>query len=129
VPTSVIVQPDNARVIGYVWPNSAQALSRFLNIQPFPALLSVSASPNVIKGGNSTTGSVRIATPAITGGARVTLSDNNTALETPASVTIPAGQSVQSFTLNSIVVATSQNVTVTAQLGSVTRTTLVTVDP
>src|SRR5260370_8921183 len=47
-----------------------------LNILPVPALVSVTVSPNMIVGGNSTSSTVTLSSPAPTGGLAVSLSAN-----------------------------------------------------
>ncbi len=60
----------------------------------------------------------------------VTLKSSNTAaLPVPATVTIPANTSNVTFTLTSNTVATNTSVTVTARYGSVSKTSVFTVEP
>ena len=64
---------------------------------PFPTNLTF--NPNPVVGGNNTIGTVTLSSPAPSGGAVVTLSCSNTAVNTcPASVTVPSGQTSASFT-------------------------------
>ncbi len=73
---------------------------------------------------------VTLSAAAPSGGASVALSDNCTALTTPASVTVPAGSTTGSFTASAGSVTAQQGATVTASLnGSSTNTSLTLLAP
>jgi hypothetical protein len=92
-----------------------------------PVLSSLTRSPTSVVGGNNSTGTVTLNGRAPFGGAVVTLSSNNTtAAQVPASVTIAAGATNATFTIITTGVASSTSVTLTAVFG-VTRTTTLTV--
>jgi hypothetical protein len=83
-----------------------------LTVRPI-GVLSVSASPNPVVAGNSTTGTVvleRAAPAAIT----VTLADNLTTTTIPASIVVPAGAVSKTFTIATKVVSVPQSGTLTA---------------
>lgn len=92
-----------------------------LNVVPW--LQSISVTPNTLVGGNSTTGRVNLAQAAPTGGVVVDLSTNNSSAITfpSATVTVPAGQTTATFTVNTNGVATQTNAFVTASLLGVNR--------
>jgi hypothetical protein len=85
-------------------------------------LVSVSLSTNSVSGIGTITGTVTLSGGAPTGGTNVGLSSSNSAAASvPSSVTVPQGSATQPF---NVVVNTAQanNVTITATLGSTTRT-------
>ena len=87
-----------------------------LTVNP-PTLSSLVLRPTTVVGGNSSTGTVTLSGPAPSGGAVVTLSDNSTAAQTPASVTVAAGSRTATFTVTTIGVASSTSATITATFG------------
>jgi hypothetical protein len=90
---------------------------------PTPALTSVTFPNESIVRGNSMTGTVRIAAAAPAGGVVVTLTSSNTRAATvPASVTIPAGSTSTTFTLQVPASAPKATVTISATAGTVTKT-------
>lgn len=81
-------------------------------------------------GGSSFNGFVVLNGAAPTGGFNVTLSSDNTALQPPAQVTVPAGQNYVTFSITSSAVTASTAVTLTAtDANSVTVTRKVTLLP
>ncbi|HWS54490.1 MAG TPA: carboxypeptidase regulatory-like domain-containing protein [Pyrinomonadaceae bacterium] len=97
---------------------------------PAPAALS-----SVTLGSASTalaapvTGTVTLTAAAPANGAVVTLSDNLAATTLPASVLVPAGQTKQTFTITSVVVAATQTGAVTAAYNGVQKTAAFSVVP
>ena len=96
-----------------------------ITINP-PSLSTLSLSPGTLVGGNSPTGTVTLNGPAPTGGSIVAISDNSSAAQTPASVTVAAGSRTATFTITTSGVGTSTSATITATLG-VTRTATLTI--
>jgi uncharacterized protein (TIGR03437 family) len=84
----------------------------------------VGCTPTSLNSGASSTCTVTISKVAPTGGTVVTISDNNTLLTVPASVTVAAGATTGSFTATAGTVTTTQSVTISASLNGVTSTTL-----
>ena len=93
------------------------------------ALASVSASPNPVVGGNSSTGTVALTGAAPAGGAVVALSSANPAASVPGSVTVAAGASSATFVINTSVVSLSTVGTLTATYSGLGKTTTLTVSP
>jgi hypothetical protein len=77
----------------------------------------LSFNPSTVKGGQSSTGTVTLSSAAPKGGASVTLSDNTSAITTPASVLVPEGQNSATFTLSTTTVTLPQTAQVTATYG------------
>ncbi|MCZ7580994.1 MAG: SBBP repeat-containing protein [Fimbriimonadaceae bacterium] len=91
--------------------------SAVLTINPaVPSSLTI--NPNVVNGGDSTTGTVTLTGPAGPGGVVVSLSSNNPAAIPPATVTVTAGQLSRSFTITTTAVAVDTVVTITASVGA-----------
>lgn len=95
-----------------------------------PWLFGESLSPTTTVGGNNIIGRVTLLAPAPAGGVTVALAtDGSGLLQIPASVTVPAGQTFQTFTITSSGVATATQVPVTATLLGVGFTQLETLTP
>lgn len=89
----------------------------------------ISFSPASVAGGNTTSGTLALATAATSGGTVVELSSSSTLASVPASVTVPAGQKNASFQVETVTTASPVSVVVTAVTeGQTGRTTLM-VDP
>jgi hypothetical protein len=91
-----------------------------VSLTVLPAVLSsLSLNPTSVVGGvQNSIGTVTLNGPAPAGGAVVALSANSGAASVPASVTIPAGATSATFTVNTAIVLTANNVTVTASKGT-----------
>jgi len=81
-------------------------------------LASVALNPSSVIGGNSATGIVTLTGVAPLGGATVTLSSNNAAVQVPSSVVVAAGATTASFTATTNVVAVTTIATITGQYGA-----------
>lgn len=92
------------------------------------ALLSISASPGTVVGGNPSTGTVTLTSAAPAGGALVTLSSAATAVTVPGSTTVGAGASSTTFGITTAAVATQTLTTLSASYQGVTKTTTFTLD-
>jgi hypothetical protein len=87
-----------------------------------PVLTSIAISPTSTKGGNKVTVTITLSGPAPTGGMSVTLSDNSSKISTPASASVPAGQTQVSYSSTTSTVTSGTTVTVTASLNGVSKT-------
>jgi hypothetical protein len=94
-----------------------------------PALLSISASPNIVTGGNSATGTVTLTAPAPAGGISVVLASTISAISVPASMTVPANQSSASFSISTTPVSATTAGSLSASYTGITKSTTVTVTP
>ena len=99
-----------------------------LTINPLP-LASISFSPSVLTGGNTSTGLVTLSEPAGSSGIVVTLSSNASSVTVPQSVTVAAGQTQATFSAQTLAVSTQSVATITAALGGLSSTATVTVNP
>ncbi len=103
-----------------------------ITVDPAPAgasLSSLSLNPATVVGGTSSTGTVTLTAPAGSGGTVVSLSDNSSTTVTPSGVTVPGGATSASFTVTTSAVSSNQTATVTASLGSATRSASLTLTP
>jgi hypothetical protein len=97
---------------------------------PNPAALSaVSASPNPVVGGNSSTGTVTLTASAPVGGALVTLSSASPSFSVPTNVNVAQGATNATFAITTTPVSTTNTGTLSASYNNVTKTTTVTVKP
>lgn len=103
---------------------------------PGVAVKSISMNPSRVNGGNSSTGTVTIASPAPSGGNEVLISLSSfppctlpATLPIPNPVTVPAGQTSVSFTVGSSSTTTSCTAPIFGQSGGATVSTNFTVNP
>lgn len=105
----------NATYNGYV-------TQKTITVLP-PNVASVAVSPNVILGGQNSTGTVTLTGPAPTGGLTVNLGTSpNTVATTPPNVVVPAGSTNANFTVFTAAVQANTGVVVSATYGVTTRT-------
>lgn len=90
-------------------------------------LLSLGLTRNVLAGQNATLGTVTLSSPGPN--ALVTVSDDSSLVTTPASVTIPAGQTSAGFPVKVAPVISQIVTTVRASYGGFTRTAVLTLTP
>jgi uncharacterized repeat protein (TIGR01451 family) len=89
---------------------------------------SLTLSPNPVNGGQSSTATVTLTTPAPTGGAVVNLSSGNPGVATvPSSLTIAEGQTTGTFAVTTLVSTSDANVSVTASYQTNTASATLTV--
>lgn len=82
------------------------------------SISNLTMNPNPVTGGQPTTGTVQLNTPAPAGGAIVFLQSLNTGIATlPPSVTVPAGSSSANFTINTIAQSADATVVIRANRG------------
>jgi len=112
VKTVAVGAATSAAILGTLNGVSNSAL---LMIEP-PALASLTLSPASVKGGSSSTGTVKLTGPAPTGGVIVTLSSSGSAT-VPASVTVPAGKSSATFIIKTTKVSAKTTATIKAADG------------
>src|SRR6266550_3440738 len=101
--------------------------SASLTVAPAPpppaTLSSLTLNPtNVIGGLQTSTGTVTLSAPAPAGGATVMLSSSNGAARVPSSVTVVAGATRATFTVNTSIVLFSASATISASYNGTTRT-------
>jgi uncharacterized protein (TIGR03437 family) len=104
---------------------SHSTASATLNLLP-PLQLTLDAS--AVVGGNPVTGTVTLADPAPLTGANVSLASNDGTVRA-SPVTIPAGQTSQTFTLTTSAVTSARTVSITAIYGGASQTVSLTVNP
>jgi uncharacterized protein (TIGR03437 family) len=104
---------------------SHSTVSATLNLLP-PLQLTLDAS--AVVGGNSVTGTVTLADPAPVAGANVSLNSNDGTVRV-SPVTIPAGQTSQTFTLTTSAVTAARTVSITAIYATASQTVSLTVNP
>jgi len=92
-----------------------------------PVLTSLTVSPYVVFGGNSSTGTVTLSGPAPAAGIIVALSSDLTTVTVPTSVTLASGQTSVKFTINTTPISQVTFGSITAKLNGVTKTAIITV--
>jgi hypothetical protein len=90
--------------------------------------LQLTLDASAVVGGNSVTGTVTLADPAPVAGANVSLNSNDGTVHV-SPVTIPAGQTSQTFTLTTSAVTAALTVSITAIYAATSQTVLLTVNP
>lgn len=91
---------------------------------PSPAitLSSLTLNPTSVVGGlESSTGTVTLSAPAPAGGATVALVSSNGAASVPSSVTVPAGATSATFTVNTSIVVVATSTTISAASNNTTQ--------
>ncbi|MBC7807679.1 MAG: choice-of-anchor A family protein, partial [Akkermansiaceae bacterium] len=97
-----------------------------------PVLESVSLNPPIVQGGKPTTGTVTLSGEAPAGGLTVTLSSSQPTkakLPTPASVTVPGGETVVVFLVQTVPVASETQATITGTLRGTSKSASLTIRP
>jgi hypothetical protein len=123
---AVISQNPGAGTL--VAPGSAVALV-VSSGPPAVTLASLTLQPTSVKGGATSTGTVTLSGgPAPTGGLSVTLSSSSANIASvPGSITVPAGATSATFPVSTFRPASNTNVTISAQLANVVKSTTLTV--
>ncbi|HSP14996.1 MAG TPA: IPT/TIG domain-containing protein [Thermoanaerobaculia bacterium] len=97
-----------------------------LTVQPGPSgpsLSSLSLFPTTVRSAASSQGTVTLSGAAPAGGVQIRLSSSNPSVATvPASITVAAGATSATFTVQSSQVKSNTSVTISASLGSITKT-------
>lgn len=105
----------------------AKTVSFTVNPSPLSAITMATSS---VVGGAGDVATVRLVGQAGPSGTVVSLTSSNTAVATvPASVTVPALKTSIAFTVKTLGVAATTSVTITAKLGTVTKTAVFSVTP
>jgi hypothetical protein len=130
VTTSGSVTTETPVAIGAAY-NSVETFSSTLYVDPAKAALKAfTLSPASVVGGNVSVGTVSLTGKAPTGGVVVALSSANPGLlSLPAYVTVPAGLSHIAFLIPTPQVTASQSVSLSAALGSVTKSATLQIQP
>ena len=97
-----------------------------LSIVP-PSLSSISTLLNTVSNGDSVYGTVTISGPAPAAGYKVALTSNAKEVQVPSVVTIAGGKTSVVFTVTTSAVAADKAVQLSAKLGAVSKTTVLTV--
>jgi len=92
-------------------------------------LSTLALNPTSVNGGSSSTGTVTLSGAAPSGGAVVNLSSSAPAATVPSSVTVIAGYTSETFTVNTTTVTASTPVTITASYAGVSKTASLTIMP
>jgi hypothetical protein len=92
-----------------------------------PQLASLVLKPTTVVGGKSSTGTVRISSPAPVGGLTITLSSNSGSANLPATVKIPAGETSAAFTVKTSKVSAQAAAVISASLTGTTQTGALTI--
>ncbi len=119
---------DNGAQFTVVVTNSAgsvtsTAASLTVTPPPLPTVSSLTLDPTSVTGGlQSSRGTVTLSGPAPAGGAIVTLSSSNGAARVPPSMTVPAGATSATFTVDTSFVLVTTSANISASYNGTTRT-------
>jgi len=128
----VIASPVTSQVIAPVSANyngTLRSATVTVNPAPPPTVIGLTFIPSPVDGGNFSQGTVTLSGAAPSGGAVVSLSSNHSAVQVPASVTVPEGATSATFTANTSAVTSQVTATVTATYNSTSQTATLTVNP
>ena len=123
--TTAVTVSTTARVTAKA---SGGSVSGSLTIKP-SALAGLTLSPTQVGGGGTSIGTVSLTGLAPKGGDKVTLTSSAKVATVPSSVTVPAGASTVTFTVGTSPVTTSTTSKITAKMGSVSSSQVLTVIP
>jgi len=102
---------------------TANGYTQSANLTITPSIpTAVSFTPNVVVGGNASTGKVTLNGVAGPDGAVVTLVSSSPKVTVPATVTVPAGASSVNFTASTVTIPSNINATVRATFNGATAT-------
>ena len=136
VPASVTVTPGNSGAAFTISTGQVSAVttasisatylgvtqSTTVTINPAVALTGVALNPASVGGGGSSTGTVTLTSAAPVGGIVISLLSNNVAAIVPSTVTVPAGSSSATFTVNASSVTSTTTGNIVAIYNFVTQT-------
>ena len=94
-----------------------------------PVLSTISLNPTSVTGGSSSTGTVTLTRPAPAGGALVMLSSDDAAAVVPASVTVGAGLTTGTFTVNTSAVGATTSASISGSYNGSKSATLTIYSP
>jgi len=119
--------------VAFVTNGAFAGMDEGLSVAAMPSLVAVeiekvTLSSTSVLGGATCTGVVTLTQPAPAGGAVVELQGNQYAT-TPASVTIPAGQTTAAFTVTALHVQTTSTGVIKVSSGTYSRSAILTVKP
>ena len=93
-----------------------------VNPQPAAELSALSLNPTIVRGGNTSVGTVTLTAPAPTGGLVVSLSSSNAGkAAVPSTVTVPGGSTTATFNIATTTVSRKIVVTISAAHGGITK--------
>jgi uncharacterized repeat protein (TIGR03803 family) len=121
-PQAALVQGSDDALYGSTVVGGASGLGVLFRVEPSAAtpvppanLAQLAFSPATVRGGQVSTGSIRLTGPAPSGGAVVKLwSSVPTVASVPATVTVPAGATTASFSVSTARVKKTRAVTIEA---------------
>jgi len=112
---------------GKVYVGTQTQLTAYGELSPFAGM---TLNPGAVTGGNSSTGTVLLNSPAPSGGATVSLASGNTSIATvPSSVTVPAGSSSATFQVSTSAVTASTSVSISGTYAGTTQQPTLIVNP
>ena len=125
VKTIAVATNTSATITGTL---NGTSQTTMLTIQA-PTLKSLTLSPASVIGGKTSTGTVTISSAAPAGGLVVAVSSSASTATVPGIVAIPAGKTSAKFTIKTTAVKSKTTATITATLGSTSKTAALTVTP
>jgi len=130
-PFTATTSPVTSQVTATVtatYNSTSQTATLTVNPAPPPTVIGLSFSPNSVDGGTTSQGTVTLSGVAPSGGAVVSLSSNNSAVQVPATVTVSAGATSKTFTATTSPVTSVTIATVTATYNATSKTATLTVN-
>lgn len=124
ISTSLVSEVETVTVTATIG-SSSQTATMFVTPSP---VYSISSAASEVYGGEPTTGTIKLKGSAGPQGAAIVVVANNNNVSLP-SVTVAAGETSTTFTINSLPVSASQQVKLTATYGGAAVTTVITISP
>jgi glucose/arabinose dehydrogenase len=113
-----------ATVVATVTATRNGSVQGLLTVNPSASVAGLMLSPNPVVGGTLATGTVTLSAAASGSGAVVALRSDASAVQVPATVTVPAGSSSASFLATTLPVTATVTATITASLNGSLQSTL-----
>lgn len=100
-----------------------------LTVIPIALPSTLSLNPTSVAGGNSSTATITLDRNAPAGGVSLTISDNSTLANAPATVKVSSGNNSATFMVNTSPTSTTVGATITVRRGAISRSQTLTIAP
>jgi uncharacterized repeat protein (TIGR03803 family) len=129
VTTTSVTSTTTALITATLGSSSQQASLTITPASSGPTVSSMTLNPTSVVGGNNSTGTVTLSSPAPSGGSVVSLSSNSSSASVPSSVTVSSGSTSANFTVTTTSVTSTTTAVITATLGSSSQQASLTINP
>jgi hypothetical protein len=129
IQTSTVGSNGDVRLYASVSGQGIRTTFTILPPSPLPRLSALTLNPSSVRGGRTSTGTVRLTSPAPSAGAVVTLLSNSTKAIVPASVKVPGGATSATFIVRTRLVTKTTPATISATYNGDTKNANLAITP